>query len=196
MRLYLAKIDDVTPGHFNLITPERREKADRCKMEDDKKRCVLGGLMLQRYVGDTKIFLNPSGKPLAENGVCFNLSHSGEYVLLAVGKYDIGCDIERIRIVPYEKMGRIVYCENELNIIKNSPDKAGEFFKLWTKKEALLKCMGEGFHRAAKSVDVSRDEFEENGRAYRMKTYVFSDYVISVCTADEPFANEIEFVSF
>lgn len=194
MRLLLADINDVAPEHFEQISPERQEKARRYKMEDDKKRCVLGGLMLKRFLGDTKIYLNHGGKPLAENGKCFNLSHSGDYVLLALGEAEIGCDIEKLKTVQFEKMGRIVYCENELQKIKDSPDKTGEFFKLWTKKEALLKCLGEGFHRAAKSVDVSSDTFVEDGKIYRMRTYSFADYIISVCTLGDDFAKTIEFV--
>ena len=194
MRLYIADINCVKPDDINKISPERRKKAERYRFEDDKKRCILGGLLTRRFLGDTGIYLNKSGKPMAENGVCFNISHSGDYVLFAVDDKPIGCDIEKPKVVPYERMGKVVFCENEMDKIKNSPDKQGEFFALWTKKEALLKCMGEGFHRPAKSVDVSGEEFSENGVTYRLKTYVFADYVISVCTEGEDFAEDIEFI--
>ncbi len=196
MRIYLADIQDVKPEHIDMIDPRRKEKAERYRFEDDKKRCVLGGLLMSDFLGDTRIYENENGKPIAENGICFNLSHSGEYVLFAVGKEQIGCDIEILKTVPFEKMGKIVFCDNEMNKIKNSPDKSGEFFKLWTKKEALLKCMGEGFHRPAKSVDVSGDYFEENGKKYCFKTFVFSDYVASVCTIGKEFAEEIEHIKY
>ena len=194
MRLYIAEIKDVKPGHINMIDAARRKTSERYKFEDDKKRCVLGGLLMRDFLGGTEVYEDENGKPLAKNGVCFNLSHSGEYVAFAVGENQVGCDIEKLKIVPFEKMGKLVFCENEMNKIKNSPDKTGEFFRLWTKKEALLKCMGEGFHRPAKSVDVSGEEFSENGVTYRLKTYVFADYVISVCTEGEDFAEEIEFI--
>lgn len=196
MRLYLASISDVKPAHIKMIRPERKKKAERYRREDDQKRCVLGGLLMRDFLGDVRVFENENGKPVAENGACFNLSHSGDYVLFAIGEFQVGCDIERLKAVPCEKMGRVVFCENEMNKIKNSPDKTGEFFRLWTKKEALLKCMGEGFHRPAKSVDVSGDRFEENGLVYRLKTYEFSDYIISVCTLGGEFADEIEFIRY
>ena len=91
-------------------------------------------------------------------------------------------------------MGRIVFTENELRLIKQARDKMGAFFKLWTKKEALLKCMGEGFHRPAKSVDVSGDSFVDGNRKYYIRTVVFADYVISACAADTDFEMDIEFV--
>lgn len=196
MRIYLADIKDVKPRHFNLISPERQKKAERYRLEEDKKRCVLGGLLMRKLLEDTRVYIDKNGKPLAENGRGFNLSHSGDYVIFALGDGQIGCDIEKFKYVPCEKMGRIVFCENELNKIKNSPDRLGEFFMLWTKKEALLKCMGDGFSRPAKSVDVSLDRFEENGRLYRFKTICFADYTISVCTDGGDLTDKIEFISF
>lgn len=194
MKLYLSNISEVLPRHRELLTPERLQKADRYKMPDDKKRCVAGGVLLRHFLGDTRIMDNGYGKPIAENGPAFNLSHSGDWIALAIGEDEVGCDIEKPKFVSYEKMGRIVFTENELAKIRGAQDKMSAFFTLWTKKEALLKCMGEGFHRPAKSVDVSGEEFSENGVTYRLKTYVFADYVISVCTEGEDFAEEIEFI--
>ena len=54
--------------------------------------------------------------------------------------------------------------------------------------------MGEGFHRPAKSVDVSGDSFVDGNRKYYIRTVVFADYVISACTADTDFEMDIEFV--
>ena len=190
MKLYLSNISDVLLRHRELVTHARLMKADRYKMPDDKKRCIAGGVLLRHFLGDTAITDNGYGKPVASDGTAFNLSHSGEWILLAVGEGKVGCDIERQKHISYEKMGRIVFTENELRLIKQARDKMGAFFKLWTKKEALLKCMGKGFHRPAKSVDVSGDSFVDGNRKYYLRTVVFADYVISACAADM----EIEFV--
>ena len=195
MKLYLSNISEVLPRHRELLSPERLQKADRYKMPDDKKRCVAGGVLLRHFLGKSRITDNGYGKPVAENGPSFNLSHSGDWVALAIGEGDVGCDIEKPKYVSYEKMGRIVFTENELAKIREARDKMGEFFRLWTKKEALLKCIGEGFHRPAKSVDVSSDIFIDGGRSYFLKTIEFSDYYISACAADSDFKLEIEFIS-
>ena len=39
---------------------------------------------------------NENGKPIVE-GICFNLSHSGDYVICAVSERPVGCDIEQIK---------------------------------------------------------------------------------------------------
>ena len=68
MRLYLAEIKDVKPEHINMIDAERRKKSERYKFEDDKKRCVLGGLLMRDFLGDTEVDEDENGKPLAKNG--------------------------------------------------------------------------------------------------------------------------------
>ena len=194
MKLYLADISTLLPRHRDYISPQRLAKALRCRVADDRNRCIAGGVLLRKFLGDTPVSDNGFGKPVAGNGVCFNLSHSGGWVLLAVGEQEVGCDIERLRTVNCERMGRIVFTDGEMEQIKNAPDRTGAFFDVWTKKEALLKCMGKGFHRAAKSVDVSGGSFSEDGTEYFLKTKRFSDYVISVCSTEKGFSMEPEFV--
>ena len=173
MKLYLTHIQDISDEHMSLISPERAEKASRYRFSADKKRCIAGGLLLRRFLGDTVVFADAFGKPRAKSGVCFNLSHSGDWVLLAVGDTEIGCDIERA-----------------------SSDPQALFYALWTKKEALLKCMGKGFHRAAKSVDVCGSTFCEDGHTYYMKTKSFDGYTLSVCVMDGEAQVETEQVTF
>ena len=81
-----------------------------------------------------------------------------------------------------------------MKLLGNAFDRLGTFFELWTKKEALLKCMGDGFHRGAKSVDVSSGKFSENQTEYYMKQYKFSDYEISLCSVQNDFPKDIEFI--
>jgi 4'-phosphopantetheinyl transferase len=196
MNLYISNIADVKSRHREYITPTRLEQAMRYRMQDDRLRCIAGGVLLRHFVGNTEIFKNEFGKPIAENGVCFNLSHSGDWVLLAVHSADVGCDIEKLRYTRYERMGKIVFTERELAQIHLAFDKMNAFYQIWTKKEALLKCMGKGFHRAAKSVDVCGGTFAEDGHVYTMGTKLFADYAVSVCVRDGAVDMTTEWVRF
>lgn len=195
MKLFLADINDIKLEYISMISPQRAQKARRYKKVDDQKRCIAGGLMIKRFLDGAEITENKYGKLVADNGVHFNLSHSGKYVLFALSDIDIGCDIEKVRSIDVYKAGRIVFGNNETDQIKESSDKMDAFLKLWTKKESLLKCLGEGFYRNAKSVDVSNDFYDENGERYYFKTWTFSDYVISVCSLKDEFPDDIEFIS-
>ena len=196
MKLYLTNINEITMEHMPLISPERAKKASRYRFPADKKRCIAGGLLLRRFLGDNAIFTDEFGKPRAESGVCFNLSHSGDWVMLAVGEKEIGCDIEQLRQTDALRMGRVVYTDAELELLRGSRDRLGCFYALWTKKEALLKCMGKGFHRAAKTVEVTGDRFTEDSDIYYFKTMAFSDYTVSVCTKNTPADFKTERVRF
>lgn len=196
MKLFIADITLIQLGWIDMLSPQRAEKARRYKKTDDQKRCIAGELLIMRFLKNAVVTENEFGKPMADNGVHFNLSHSGKYVLFALSDCEVGCDIEQVRSINAEKAGKIVFCRNETDKLSNAVDKTGEFLKMWTKKESLLKCIGEGFHRNAKSVDVSSDIFTEKGKNYYLKTWNFSDYVISVCSADNNFPSIIEFTDF
>lgn len=194
MKLYIADIKKIELKRVNEISEERAEKVKRLKKTDDKKRCIAGGLFINKFLSDTKISINEFGKPIADNGKYFNISHSGDYVLFALSEYEVGCDIQKIRHVRTFDIAKTVFCSAELKSFGKSPDKLGSFYDLWTKKESLLKCMGEGFHRNSKSVDVSSDIFKVKGKKYYFRTWNFSDYVISVCTEHNDFPPAIEFI--
>ena len=193
-KIYLADINRVDESRLSELSRERAEKAVRYKMADDRKRSISAGLLLSRFLPDTRIHTDEFGKPRAESGVCFNLSHSGDYAVLAVADNEIGVDIERARDITALKMGKIVFCENEMELLEKSGGNTRLFFDLWTKKEALLKCMGKGFHRNAKSVDVSGDYYDEDKTRYYFKLYRFDDYTLAACSTKNNFPDNLEFV--
>lgn len=72
-----------------------------------------------------------TGKPLVEGGH-FSVSHSGSVVACAVSDVPIGIDVERIRPVP-PRLGRAL----------GEWQSEADFWQLWTRREAALKCRGE-----------------------------------------------------
>jgi 4'-phosphopantetheinyl transferase len=113
---------------------------------------------------DVEIRIDSKGKPYAadqphEPAVQFNLSHSAGMAVFAFGRCaGIGVDIERIK--DFESMREVAalsFTSAELNELDNAPaaDRAGTFFKLWARKEAVLKACGEGLLLPATCVDVS-----------------------------------------
>ena len=193
MRIFITSIKNIDLNRVEELDFKRRKKYERLKMTADKKRCIAGGLLINRFLGDAEIYENEYGKPLADNGVHFNISHSGDYVMFVMAENPVGCDIEKIREVEPLKMGKFVFSEEEMCEIENANDKTDKFFEFWTKKESLLKCMGEGFHKSAKSVNVVND-FYADEKIYYFKTWRISQYAISVCSVNNDFSESIEFI--
>ncbi len=87
------------------------------------------------------------GKPfcVSHPEIHFNLSHSGNWVVMAVSDQPIGVDIE----TPNPKRNIMAIAEHyflpeEVKIIRSSKDALDMFYKLWTLKEAYVKATGEG----------------------------------------------------
>ncbi len=88
-------------------------------------------------------FKRPHIKNSSHTIIDFNISHSGEYVVLALNiGSKIGIDIEFIdQKIDYIGLSDSVFTKKEIDLI-SSPN---HFFNLWSKKESLIKAVGSGF---------------------------------------------------
>ena len=97
------------------------------------------------------------GKPAMTGGPFFNLSHSGDWVALAVcASVEVGVDIEAHRTVEPDVAERFFSpAERQaLNGLAAEPWRDA-FFRCWTRKEAFVKATGEGLMRPLDSFDVT-----------------------------------------
>lgn len=105
------------------------------------------------------------GKPYFENiPLFFSLSHSGEYVLCAVSRQEVGADIQKIQSADVMKIAKRFFSEPECRALErceSGREQQGLFFGLWSRKEAYGKLTGEGvtavLGKDVQSVDAKRD---------------------------------------
>lgn len=83
-----------------------------------------------------------------DNGLVFNLSHSGTVALIAISKNRaLGIDVEKINTKHnLQGMAQRCFSNQELNSWNQSADsdKTTEFYEYWCAKEAFLKATGRG----------------------------------------------------
>ena len=98
------------------------------------------------------------GKPRIDSseGLEFNISHSGSLALLVLGLCPVGADIERHKPRRWADVARRFYAPGEQEQLFAPPEAAqeGRFFRIWTCKEAFLKCTGEGLSRSLRSYEM------------------------------------------
>ena len=120
------------------LAPEKRQRLE--KLPPEKRLQSLCGDALARQMLAQELGIAPqdvaftyteNGKPQV-TGAHFSISHSGSLVGCAVSECPIGLDVERIRTAP-PRLRLTMDCEGKSD---------AEFFRHWTKREALLKCCG------------------------------------------------------
>ena len=111
------------------------------------------------------------------DGVFFNISHSGDKAVCAFGTSEIGVDIEKIKPLSERLMDKIALPSERAKI-----SAAKQIVRLWTRKEALAKCVGEGLGEDIFKTDLSEDVVRYSGMTYRLKSFELGEYMLSVCT--------------
>ena len=195
MRLYLVAITELAARQergLALLPPARRARALRYLREDDRLRCLAGGLLMRRLLGvreNGQLVEDAWGKPLlAGRGPQFNLSHSGKYAVLAVGDCPNGVDIERA-----ERMKSAVakHCmtPEEYELFAQT-DKPEEFFcTLWTGKESIMKGTGLGMRLAPQTFSLLPLEAGERlirGERWFVRWQSLNDGYIIALASREP----------
>lgn len=150
------------------LSQEERERAERFRFPADRDRYVAAHGIVRHVLGrylhcapDQLVFAsNEHGKPmLPSRALEFNLSHSGDFVLVAVTRARrVGVDVERIRSgISSSVIAQRYFSKEEFAELQALPLRQREaaFFTCWTRKEAYIKARGLGLSLALESFDVS-----------------------------------------
>jgi 4'-phosphopantetheinyl transferase len=119
-------------------------------------REVLGSVLGQRPA-EVSFSYGGHGKPgIASSPLRFNLSHSDGLALIVLGHVEVGADVELPRVRRSDDIARRFYTpgENARLFAMDAPVRTDAFFRLWTCKEAFLKCTGEGLSRSTRSYEI------------------------------------------
>lgn len=158
------------PAPFaELLSPAERARAARFRYESGRSHyTVCRGTLRKRLSEHLSIppaqiefSYNRYGKPETA-GVHFNVSHSGDYALIAISRTRVvGVDIERIsRAHLSDRIPERFFSPSEVRALRSlpAPDQLRAFFTCWTRKEAYVKARGLGLSLALDSFDVSLDD--------------------------------------
>ncbi len=151
---------------YVLLSADEKHRAGRFHFDVHRDRFIAGRAQLRRILGnclgtapqEITLTYSPSGKPAihAPTPLGFNLSHSGNLAALAVARFEIGVDIEQIRVIDRDIAHRF-FAGDEVTTLFGLPDEQWNeaFFSCWTRKEAYLKATGDGLLIALDSFSVS-----------------------------------------
>lgn len=140
------------------IPLEHPDKRRRRELAHSAQRAILGS-----YLGtdpeELRFVRGQGGKPLLAGGALqFNLSHSGEFALLAVArKLPVGIDVQaQHAALARPALARRICTQREYARIGGAANPEA-LLRLWVRKEAVIKARGDTTFLDAGEIDVLDD---------------------------------------
>jgi 4'-phosphopantetheinyl transferase len=161
----------------NSLSPDEIERAERFLFDDIRRRFIVcraaQRAILAAYLGELphqlRFQYENLGKPslsamTGDPPILFNLANSKSLGLLGVTQgVELGIDVEKIRAVQrLEGLAQRFFADIEIRQLESigEEDREQAFFRIWTRKEALLKAVGKGLTFPLDQVIVSLLEAE------------------------------------
>jgi 4'-phosphopantetheinyl transferase len=158
---------------FNaILSSDEQQRAERFHFAVDRVRYVVGRGALRTILARCmnvnaadrlRFEYGAFGKPQLAGGSAeiplqFNLSHSGELILIALATgRAVGTDVERVREdVEVERIAASFFSPQEQRDLQSLPARlrVQAFFDCWTRKEAYIKAVGNGLSLPLDQFDV------------------------------------------
>lgn len=149
-------LDKLPSKASSLLNQAELDRANRYYFDRHKRRFTVARSMLRIILGryiqqDPKEIIfdyKEHGKPeVNSQALEFNLSHSADLALLAVGQqFPLGIDLEFFSARPFGGIAQHSFSQEEFNSFLALPDylKTQVFFHIWAQKEAFIKACGLG----------------------------------------------------
>ena len=155
------------------LSDAERQRAERFRFERDRRRFIVARARLRELLA-ARLDATPqavefaygnNGKPslaqrYADRGWRFNVAHCDDVALYAFARDgDVGIDIEAIRPVCEADAiaARFFSCREYAAYAALAPrDRPLGFLECWTRKEAVVKALGDGLCMPLDEFDVSR----------------------------------------
>lgn len=200
---------------LQFVSKDRKEKIYRYKSIKDAYRSLIGDigvrlLICKKFEINNKQIVyhyNKFGKPSVKLGVpfFFNISHSGDWVVIINNSSKVGIDIERIQSIDID-IAKNYFTRLEYEHLLSKEEKKEQircFFDLWTLKESYIKFIGKGLSIPLHSFSIikksnrynilhSQDELNYSEEVFFQQYNLGKSYSFSVCSSDQIFPKDIE----
>lgn len=194
--VHVPDVRDRLDALGGVLSEQEKEKASRFRREADRESSIAarGALrvLLSGYAGVSAAALDfcysENGKPhVVDSDVDFNLSHSGDWVVLAFGRNrNIGVDVEKIKwTMDVRAVAARYFAPDEVDLIVNAADPHTMFFQLWARKEAYVKACGSTLFSELSRFPVPIEERGEKDGWIFQRLEAGSQYAAAVVT-DRP----------
>lgn len=199
MHLYLININDYDEIDMNrMANLISIESIPDYRYFNDVKRYILSEVL--KCIG-YKFFTGIDDYPIVKRGkygkpyydnceIYFNISHAGDYVVMAIGSSEVGVDIEPNRYIDFDRLLELFHPEEQKQVTQGYLN----FYELWCAKEAYLKFLGCGLSGKLDDCFIlNNDKITINDSVGNriacnlQKINIIDNYIIFICCREEDF---------
>jgi len=169
------------------------QKSKKYRRWQDAYGYLFGKLLLMSALQDAglsgnldDVKYNSYEKPYLLNGPDFNISHSGNRVVCALGKEgSIGIDIEEIKDLAIHDF-KDLFSDREWKVIINAENPLTVFYHYWTAKESIIKADGRGLTIPLTKIEIGiTTKIPLSNRCWNVyKISHFKDYACHIATEE------------
>lgn len=161
-----------------------------------KKHHAAGQYLLWRVLGEeayeqAEFAKNEHGKPyIVGNPIHYNISHSGQYVVLVTANNDVGVDVQEKKSLRMDAIARRFFAKEEWQAYAEAngeEERERLFFYIWCRKEAYGKYLGTGLNTKVLRTNVLADVEDVQWIEYE----AVEGYQISICCGKEESIEEV-----
>lgn len=157
MNVNCLKDESVFEEKLNTLSRYRQDKILSYRFEADRRLGLGAGILLDKALreqgyqeAELLCEYNEQGKPFYKElpDFHFNLSHSGDYAVIALSDKPVGVDIEKRGKLDEKKirLAKKFFHPAEFELLKAADREEQEklFYQVWTLKESYAKAVGRG----------------------------------------------------
>jgi 4'-phosphopantetheinyl transferase len=182
---------------LDVLSKKRTGRIKKYIKEEDQLRCIGAGYLIAKELGvdeDRDFVYNGCGKPvLKDDSKHFNISHSGNWVVMVTSEKEVGIDVEQIKKAEIQ-VGKQCFQPDEYAYMTEE-DTNKRFYTLWTTKESVMKATGKGLSLTPESFSVYPLEKSyviiDHKKWYIRRYTIEPDYIVAVASSKNNFAEEI-----
>ncbi|MBC8757075.1 4'-phosphopantetheinyl transferase superfamily protein [Kordia sp. YSTF-M3] len=205
MRVYYANINQpLNTFDFQRYLDQMplviQQKICRYKNWEDAHTSLVGKLLLIQAlqdIGFPKIDLsvltyNQYGRPSIPGKIDFNISHSKTLVMCVVTTNgSIGIDVEALK--PIDKTDFYnCWTPTETKAIYTDLEEYNTFYTYWTKKEAVVKAIGNGLNIPLQDIEITDNQATVlNYGNWHLKEIPLSEQYIAHIATKEPYNSPV-----
>ncbi len=180
--------------YLSLLPPDLRKKNSQYIRWQDRHAHLLGRLLLiealksyhiENNIWDLIAYSTHKRPYLTLKGYDFNISHSGDFVICAIGKnIRLGIDIEENRKRNLKDFTNLM-TPDQWDEINGASCPLKAFYKYWTIKESVIKADGRGFYIPLNELEVKNNTVHFDDKLWFVKDFVFTNGYSAALTTNQ-----------